>query len=199
VRAAHLHGDVYGVIWTADGELHHALFDSSQPPSDDLVLGEPLEFPSLESVTADRTSLTWWKGDAYAVWSDGPGERIETLRGVQGASGLGFGPNATFTPYPHDALSSVITHDGALFVAAKVGDEIRLLRTDTGGTGWGEVSSCDSMGDIRGGLLFADADGVVWVAESISYSSWLRSFADCETTDFPLPLTTGRLRYHPGS
>jgi hypothetical protein len=199
VRIAHLTDDRYAIIWTADAELHHALYDSSASPPADLVLGEPVSVPSLEGVSADRTALTWWNDEVQLVWSAAQGTRIQTMRGELTDEGITFGPSSTFTNVSHDAMSDVIVHAGAMHVAVKQDDRITLLGTTTGGTGWEEVASCPATVEMRGKLIFTDPGGVMWVAEGGSAGSHLRNLVSCETRAFPLPIVSGRLQYHPGA
>lgn len=199
VRIAHLTDGRYAIVWTADAALHHALYDSNASPPADLVLGEPVSVPSLSDVSVDRMALTWWNDAVQLVWSAQQGSRVQTMRGELTDDGIVFGPSSTFTTVSHDAMSDAIVHEGAMHVAVKQDDQITLLATTTGGTGWEEVASCPATAEIRGRMIFADPGGVIRVAEGGPAGSHLRDFTSCETTPFPIPIVSGRLQYHPGA
>ncbi len=206
VRFRHLKDDLYGIVWINNGLLSNAVFDASKSPPADLVLGDVAAFPAFDEplpggghVSARQLSLVWFNDRVNLVWSKADRTQIKTKTATLGASGIAFGPGASFTRIEHNELSDVIVHDGALYVAAKIGGTMRLFSTSTGGTNWQEVASCAApSSNLTGRLLYADPAGDKRVAQSASGIFWQLNFADCSTSAFPLMLTHGDVTYHPG-
>lgn len=200
VRIAHLKDSLYGIVWVTNGELHNAVYNASASPPADLILGPVFPFVSLEGISARRVSPIWWNDAVRLIWSPASAGRIQTVTGTLSPDGITFGPGATFTTVPHDELSNAVVHDGAMYIAARQDDHVRLFRTTTGGTGWEEAAACETTWRIRGKLLFADDVGDVWVAETSSaFDNRLRNFSDCSTRAFPLPIVAGSLYYRPAT
>ena len=197
VRIQRVGDEKYVVVWRDEGTLHHALFDPAQSPPGDLTVGEPWTIPDPGP---GQHTMVWWNNRVKYIWSAHDGNRIQTLTGDLEPTGVDFEQASTFTTLETDEISDAITHDGALYLAAREGDNIILLRTTTGGTGWEQLHSCESpTAHITGRFLYADQAGTMWVAERTASRDFLRNLETCETTRFEVPIGIGRVFYHPGA
>ncbi len=203
-RIEHLTGDLFGIIWSGNGQMQTALFNSSANPAGSLVLGDTFDHDDFAAnedgdvMSVRNASLAFFNDEVRIVWPSPENDQINLVRGQVTPTSFTVETASLFFNHNFDRISDALATTDKFYVATSNDDGITLWERSTS-LNWEPELTCPGRALDTGKLLYQDPDGnLITLASTPSFNSIRVNLNDCSTSTLILPARNGVISYHPG-
>lgn len=198
----HLRGDLYGIMWLAEGRLYSAIYDAGERDGDKLYLSEPVQDNWFDLARITDLSFAYHNDAVYVVWSPNSKDRIMSMRGDINGHTISYG-EPDYHLERHVSVSNMVSDGEFMYIAVVTGNRVNMLKHSDDGSYWSKGPACYNIDNlpILIPFLYVDAQGDKIYLKSYDYAgsvNYLQNFTDCERTEVNIPSEVMRIEYFPG-